>query len=1161
MDYFNTCQEKNYFRHKSLKTIFRIMKLSFILYFVCMLQVFATGYSQTARISLSMHDVKIEEVLDKIEEQSEFFFLYNQKLVDLSKNVSIDVSELSINEVLNNLFNTEQIDFAVYDRQIILSPQGMLSTVEPIILQQTITITGTVTDVSGEPLPGVTVMIKGTTRGISTDLNGAYSLSVQDENAVLVFSSIGFISLEQAVRNQRTINVTLFEDIRQIEEVVVVGYGVQKKVSLTGSVSQVSGEEILSRPSTNVVNSMQGMMPGVTVLRSGGQPGSETGDLRIRGFTTVNSVSAMVLIDGIEGNLRTLNPDDIETISVLKDASTASIYGSRAAGGVILVTTKKGSTQKMNVNYNGSFGFNTPGILPKRLNPWEEHYMMVEARFAYNGTVEQQPDFGEWLSNPNYVIDIHPSSNQRYQAAIGGTNWMKVALREYTTTQRHAVSVTGGHGKTTYFMSGGYYTQRGLLKYGPDDNDRYNLRINLNTEINKYLEFKIGVAYENDITKRNSASASEILFFAYSNRGRERYLLPENDINYESSPYMNDLHQNIVRIEKEAGTNNSISQYVTGNANVHVKDLVKGLTVDFNMSRRFGAYNQQINSVFLEGQGRNGPRGGYDYNSPASSVEKTKNSTNQDKLEALINYRFNIDKHSVALLGGASYEQYKVDQMYARARYLEDDAIFSLNFYDNSDANNTAISDGVNYWKMASLFGRINYSYDDRYLLEFVARYDGSSRLSPGNRFGFFPGASAGWIVSEESFFKGLKDYVNFLKLRGSWGQLGNSSGLGYYSYIGTISRGGTYMGESYYSKTQMTSADVSWETVTTTNLAVDLSFLKRRLSLTGEYFWKTNDNMLSTMSAGNIVGVSSLPRENVGTLKVWGWEILASWRDKIGDVRYNVEFNIDDSNNKLVEYKASSAINNGTVDLLEGYPMYTLWGYQTDGFWNSRQEYLDYKEANPGYRSWDDGNISGGDTRYVPQGKADHTMGSIGSNTPDDPGDLIYMGNASPHYAFGLNLGVQWKGFDFSCFFQGIGKRKFFVSNTHLMPFGDQNWMPFVTHRDHWTEDNTTAYFARLRDLSDYNYYYADRWLQNGAYIRLKNIQLGYTVPITRYVKSLRVYVVGNDVWEYTKTIEFFDPEYSNMVETRGGGSNGRVNRNFYPFFRTCTMGVNLTF
>jgi hypothetical protein len=352
-----------------------------------------------------------------------------------------------------------------------------------------------------------------------------------------------------------------------------------------------------------------------------------------------------------------------------------------------------------------------------------------------------------------------------------------------------------------------------------------------------------------------------------------------------------------------------------------------------------------------------------------------------------------------------------------------------------------------------------------------------------------------------------------------------------------------------YYTNA-LVSKDLKWEIITATDAGMDLGLLNNRLNFTADYYWKKNDNMLARLKTGNIIGISNLPLENVGVLKSWGWELSLQWRDRIGDVSYHAGFNVDDSQNKLVKYTGNNVISEGTVGFLEGYPINTIWGYQTDGLWKSRDEYLAYKEAHPGYESIEqDGIISGGDVHYLTQGKADHKVG-VGAGSPEDSGDLVKLGSETPRYLYGINLGLEWKGFDFSTFWQGVGYRKYIVHNQTLGPMVSTGRTPLTIHRDHWREDNQDAYFARLTGNMGFNYHVTDRWLQNGAYLRLKNIQLGYTIPVPKnVVQSLRVYMTGVDVWEYTKAFKVFDPEVRN-----------NLNLNYYPFFRTWTLGVNLT-
>ena len=1023
--------------------------------------------------------------------------------------------------------------------------------------QTSVKISGKVVDKrTGDALIGVSVIEKGTNNGIATDSNGNFALSVSKPDAALDVSYIGYTSALVNLNGQKEVVIQMSEDTKQIEEVVVVGYGIQKKINLTGAVSAIKGADIASKASTDVLSAMQGQMSGVTVLRGSGQPGMETSGLRIRGFSSVNGADALVLVDGVEGNLTLLNAQDIESVSVLKDAAAASIYGARAAGGVVLVTTKKGSAQRLKVSYNGSFGINTPGNMPQRMPPWEEQDYINQARNADRGAPEQNPEQTSWIGNPNY--NYYPNGTR--WTFHGNTNWLKEGLKEYTMQQTHSVSVAGGQEKTNYYLSMGYFGKNGLLKYGPDDYNRFNLRANLNTMMSKYVDFNLQTSYERNVTNQNPAGNTAILSNLYNSRGRQAIYLPEEDTNYVNDPYSADLQVNAIEAMKRGGITTGINQYFTGNANLHFKNLIKGLTLDLNASRKAGFYSYEGDYHFIQSMGRNGAiRSGYEINNP-NRVVKTKNNSYQDKLEALLNYNLTIDKHSLHVLGGASYEQYLKDQISATARNLLSNDFFSFNYYNNTDPLNSVLSDAIQPWKMASLFGRVNYDFAGRYLFEANLRYDGSSRLAQGNRWEMFPSFSVGWRVSEESFFNPVKSVIDNFKLRFSFGQLGNSTVLSgmYYPYIGVISNKTedsdtnvlSVMGNPVYYQKAMVSKDVTWETITTTDIGIDLDFLKSRLNVTADYYWKYNDNMLAQLRVGNIVGVTQLPYQNVGKLKTWGWEISAGWHDKIGKVSYHIIGSLDDNQNKLISYEGNNVIWAGTVERLEGYPLNSIWGYRTDGFWNSRDEYLQYKADHLGYQSFNDAKVSGGDTRYVAQGNPDHTIG-IGGGTPDNSGDLVYLGTANGRYLYGINLGLEWKGFDFSCFFQGVGKRSFLVNTATLAPLGNSYEMPWTVARDYWTEDNKNAYFARPYEGNAFNYNPADRWVQNGAYIRLKDIQLGYTVPVLKKsIQQLRLYVAGTDVWEYSKAIKVFDPEVGNEKNTQ-----------YYPFFRTWTMGINLTF
>ncbi|MDD2602262.1 MAG: SusC/RagA family TonB-linked outer membrane protein [Prevotella sp.] len=525
-------------------------------------------------------------------------------------------------------------------------------------------------------------------------------------------------------------------------------------------------------------------------------------------------------------------------------------------------------------------------------------------------------------------------------------------------------------------------------------------------------------------------------------------------------------------------------------------------------------------------------------------------------MEATATYNLNIKKdHNLTFLAGTSYENYRKDQMDATAKNMNSNDFFSFNYYDTSIITNTELGDAISPWSMMSYFGRFNYNFAEKYLFEANIRYDGSSRLAPDKRWKAFPSVSAAWRVNQENFLKNVT-WLDNLKFRLSWGELGNGAILGLYDYIPTISdsqsgRPATYIGEKWYYQSQLASKEKTWETIQTTNVGIDFGAFQGRLAASFDYYWKFNDNMLSALQLPHTIGIS-VPRVNVGSLKTWGWDFEMSWRDHISDFSYQVSLNISDSQNKLVKYDGASVIGEGNVSLLEGYELNTIWGYKTQGYWASRDEYLQYKADHPGYKSFNDGKVSGGDTKYLAQGEPDHQIG-VGGATPQNSGDLVYLGNSNPRYVYGINLSAQWKGFDFNVMMQGVGKRNILIDVASIAPFYNTYQMPWTIHRDYWTEDNQDAYWPRLYNYSnnDFNFKPSDKWMQDASYLRLKNITLGYTIPVTKkYIQKLRVYLSGNDIWERTNLIKVFDPEVGN-----------NVSRNYYPFFRTWAFGVNVTF
>ncbi|MES2892118.1 MAG: TonB-dependent receptor [Bacteroidota bacterium] len=1010
---------------------------------------------------------------------------------------------------------------------------------------QTTKVQGTVTDARGLGLAGVSVSLKGTQTIVTTNAKGQFSVNVPT-GAVLLFSHTGHLQKEVEVNGESTLDISLAENPQSLENVVIIGYGNQKKINLSGAVAQVSGKDLINRPVPNATAALQGVLPGVTVLRGSGQPGSEGYGVRIRGFSSANDASALILVDGVEQDLNLVDPNDIESISVLKDASASAIYGARAAGGVILVTTKQGAPGKTRINYSSYYGINITARQPERLDSWDEQVLIDEARFNATGAVEFNDEQKEWLMNPNFITRQNPTQD-RWEY-FGNNNWVKEGMDKINHMQNHSLSVSGGDQKLNYLVSGSYYNRDGVLRFGPDDNSRTNLKLNINAELNKYISLKLTTGYIGSFIKENAFGTAQIINRLYRSRTRQSLYTPAEDIT--GQPYNGDLQINAVDIEKNAGLETRNYETLTGRLNLQVKNVVKGLTLDVIGWRNQNNYAMENNSksIYWYGRTRNTVR--FNVNVP-NSISLAKNKAYQNNLQGFLTYNLKLNEdHVFTLLQGGSYEEYRKDEFTASAQSMITNQFFSLNFGDPLTKTN---SDLVQTWALASMFGRLNYSFKGRYLFEASYRYDGSSRLAPANRWQLFPSFSGAWRVSEENFFKNNISFLGNFKIRASWGQLGNGSVLGLYDYIPLLTSGLTTTNNlvfndqrtQYLYQNTLASPDKTWETVEQSNLGVDISLFRNRLTLTADHYVKRNKNMLAVLNVPSIIGIN-VSSVNIGELKSWGTELDIKWRDRIGKFDYRIGVNISDNQNELVQYDGRNSIGGGgVVPLLEGYSLNSVWGYKTAGYFQSQSDVDAFKSSvkypffpNPGP----------GDIKYVDI-DGDGVI-SAGDGTPQKPGDLVYLGNTNARYTYGIDLGFSWNRFDFSVFLQGAMQRKFLIDEGTLSPILGTADMPWTIHMDRWTPTNPEAFFPRMYQTSAHNFRASDKWTQNGSYLRLKNIQLGYTLPINKkYVREMKVYISGQDLWEKTKVLSVFDPEVGNNVSATT-----------YPFYRTVSFGFNFT-
>lgn len=1096
---------------------------------------------ESTKISLKVVDATIIEVFRKIEEGTEFHMAYVANELPSDKNITQNIKNTSLLKVLEGLSRDYNLKFTQVNNTIHVSQKPKLSEVSMVkeVLQRA--VSGRILDEFGEPLPGVNVLVKGTNKVAISDLDGQFSFENVEDDAVLVFSFIGFKTEEISILGKDTIEVTLTEDLSELQEVVVVGFGAQKKANLTGAVSTVDAKTIENRPVTNVMNALQGTAPGLIVTRDSGQPGKENYNLNIRGITSVNGKNEpLVIVDGVEGNLELLNPNDIETISVLKDAAASSIFGAKAADGVILVTTKKGVAGKTQVTYSGMFTVNKPYSQPELLSSYEQGIMQNEARINKGGNPVWRDEQLAWMQDDNINYELKEGNPNRYNYYYN-MNKIDLVMRDLTYSQNHNLSIKGGNENTQYLISLGYYDQNGVFKLGPDGTDRYNARVNLNTKFNKIFSLDSRISYSLDKT---SAPAKRLngdyglIYQIYQSRSIYPIYLPETN----NTKYGQGTVQYYATL-KDGGYNQrnrgDFNGVFTLKANV-----AKGLTMKLVYNPRFRNYKEEEFKRTVAFYDIAGPS---NYLNQVNSIEKKRTNIFNNNVQLYADYDLTLgEDHQFHILGGSQFQTYRLDLISATAKALMSNDAPSLNFGSDPDVP-PVVSDDIATTAYLSYFGRLNYSYKDKYLLEANLRNDISSKLAPGYRSKIFPSFSVGWNVTGEHWFTDALPFFTQLKFRGSWGKLGNANVLGNYDYISLLDQGDPYYFNnvsniSLYQK-NLASPEKSWETIKSTNIGVDFAFLDYRLTGSFDYFVRLNEDMLVKVVLPTTLGVDPA-QSNSAKLETKGWELVLGWRDQVGGFNYNVGFNLSDNQNKVLEYAGQSVYKEGLNKIIEGLPINSIYGYQAAGYFQSDSEVEN--------SAFQDNRTAAGDIKYIDQNGDGEING--GQFRPDDHGDLVNLGNTSPRLLYGLNLNMEYKGFDFGVFFQGVAERKMLIYTKAAIPIMESWRMPWKLQQDYWTEENRDAKFPRLYEGASHNAKASTHWVQDAAYLRLKNLQVGYTfrgdLLKKAGVANARLYFSGQDLWEVSKMwFTYYDPENPNNVSYN------------YPFFRSYAIGLNITF
>lgn len=1130
------------------KGLSKLFCLLFLLGFT--LNVWATEYSQSTKLSLDINNKTIKEVLRKIESQTAFRFIYENEKINLDRRVTFQVKEGQVEQILKRLFEDTGIAYSITKNNLILINPLTIKT-ESQSVKQEYTVTGRITDSHGDPIPGVNILLKGeSTVGTISDVDGRYMLAVRKENAVLVFSFVGYVTQQISVGNQKSIDVVLKEDMELIDEVVVVGYGTQKKSDLTGSIASVKAESIKELPARSVAEALQGKVAGVMVSKNSGKPG-ENADIIIRGVGSINGLSPLFVIDGVaRGNNVNYNLKDVESIEVIKDASAAAIYGAQAAGGVVLITTKKGTyNQKAQFDFSANVG----------VRKITDTYDLVQTQ----DYIPARQAIGQ-----NYPLWNDPSS-------LPNTNWFDEVFQD-GMEQSYNLSLTGGSEKISYYLSGGYERENGIQK--SNYWERISARLNVDYKLSK--KFTLGTRIYLARIKKNPYTVG----------------MPWRTLPY-MSPYNADGSFAAVPDGVEFDGGNPVAniayhhnQY--GNMMVDADlyanwSIIDGLNLLVTGSGGFsGNFSDEFEEENLLGK-----------TSYPDKYNKGLNYNESYTFTATLNYaKIFAEKHDVKAMIGYEAKSSNGASLSATATSfpVNNPLSFALSSNDKKTASGS-LSEG----RFLSQFARVNYAFDNRYLLTMNIRRDGSPKFGPNNRWGVFPSASVGWKLTEESFFKNLnQEWITSIKPRFSWGILGNDAALNNFMYLQsyktiTLHSFDESTSISGYNSIKVINKDIKWEEIHTTNVGIDLSFFQNKLTGSFDYYKRNTKDMIYNLATPYSAGITekndgsgNMP-VNIGSIVNKGWELILSYRDQIGDFKYAVSGNISQNKNEVVdlglptayiydggEWPNDQAGGNKPFKTVNGQPIGQIWGLKTDGLITSQEEIDKMNQlAKDKYLA------NGGDPSKVGSIYYNHRLTGIGDLKYRDLNgdgritndDRTFIGNPWPKFQYGFNLYLAYKGFDITADLIGLAGRDVLnlaksmernfqqdFNSTYKM-FEASNFMgngltghPRIVATD-------PANNALVSDPNNNYRHYSDYLVEDGSYLKIKNLTIGYTFPQNWVSKMqlsrLRIYLTGHNLFTFTK-FTGLDPEFTNSKT-----KYGYYTKDTYPQTKLFSVGLDLSF
>ena len=1133
----------------------------------------AEGHAQSVK-SVREHFIRIEfknnsliDAFNKIEQKTGYHFAYEQG--EISNNLKLNKKyngKIAVSDVLLDISEEANLKFRQVNKSIIVSEKKNKSSKEENleIIIQGITITGRViSSEDSEGLPGVNVIVKGTSQGTVTDVEGNYKLDVPDENTVLVFSSVGFIQEEAVVGSQAVINMTMMVDVTALEEIVVVGYGTQKKAHVTGAATSVKMDEVLAnRPLTNPILALQGAVPGLQITTSSGQPGDQGLGVIIRGTTSINGGNPLILMDNVPVTAEDINPQDVESVTVLKDAAASSIYGARAAFGVILITTKGGGkNQPIKFNYSNTFSFHQPEDIPEKATTYD--FVTALNEWGTNPFWTGQ-DIPSWLGFLE-EYKTNPSTYPDGYAMLDGLRYPLVEtdligewLDDPGFTQIHNFNFSGGGDNIMYRVSAGYSNEDGIIITKNDSYIKYNFNASLSADLTSRLNSTTNVIYRNSERKAPLGSYGNAISFNTYTPASGNHVFDDGT----EVPYFSPAEVEQIKVPRT---------YLQDNIRFFEKlnyNIIEGLDItgEFTFEKRNLDDISSDNQVLTV----NPERFTLNAVDPVNTFYRRSNSkTVYTAINLYAKYSKSFNEHNFGILVGLNRENNEAETFWVRKTNL-----INVNLPSISGATGTLTADdSFGEWSVLGYFGRFNYNFKEKYFLELNGRYDGSSRFKEGDRYGFFPSASAGWQLGREAFMESI-GVISDLKLRASWGEVGNQlvtfPGTNtqdfYPSVPGMPVQNVSWLNESagipYVSldMPSLVSSGFTWERVKTLNFGLDLAMFEHKLSTSFDIFRRETLGMIAPGAELPAVLGAAAPTENAADLLVNGWELEMTWNDRINDFTYNIGFTLSDNQGEITKFDNPAGL---LSQFYEGQKLGEIWGYTTDSYYTnsdfedgSLDDDLMGGTLKEGIPNWEGRNQNPGDIKFIDE-NGDGLI-TDGNSTLEDPGDRSIIGNTTRRYQFGLFGNAAFKNFDFSFLLNGVGKRDIWQNNGVRFPYNNEFQVVYASQLDYWTSENTDGYFPRNYPLGGVNYGISrstqTKYLLNGAYMRIKNITLGYTLPKNisskMRIQSLRVYVAGENILDFNDYPDGINTELSNK-------SNGAT----YPYMKSYSVGLNLTF